>query len=623
MDSLIETYDQCIKDSKTLDETVPLVPICHIINNAQITITLSGDGKFISAYAVPKDEQRTIIPCTESSAGRTSGPSPHPLDDKLIYLVDDLSKYTGVEISRSFKPSHEMYMKQLSDWITEDSTNRTLLSVYKYLEGCTIIDDLISSGVLAVGDDGYLSKKENSPESPLFSISKIPGEQSDALVRWAVMTDDPCINTWEDGRLISSWISFVRSRAEIEGLCYVTGDIVPLAINHPSKIRSTGDGAKIISSNDKTYFTFRGRFETSEQACGIGFEATQKMHSALRWLIGRQGYQNGELCIVAWTNTGDLVPSPVSDPLEQLGLDDSNEAWTNQEAALCIERMLRGYNSKILDKNVMIMGLDSAISGKGRLAVLFFRKQIGEDFVDRLESWHNKCAWIHRYAKCKDEDGRDKHMVFVGAPSPRDIALSTYGMKADDKIVSTLIKRIIPCILDGDRIPYDVVESVVRRASNPVSMERWEWSKTLSVACSVYKQYSGGKYELTLERDRRSRDYLYGRLLAMADLMEGAALRDAGESRQTTAIRMMQRFSEMPYSTWKDIELALVPYASRLGSKAGYYEMKISEIMDMFDGDDFRNNSKLSGEFLLAYHCQREDQFRKKEKEIEGEEVEA
>ena len=125
---------------------------------------------------------------------------------------------------------------------------------------------------------------------------------------------------------------------------------------------------------------------------------------------------------------------------------------------------------------------------------------------------------------------------------------------------------------------------------------------------------------MVLEKERTSRDYLYGRLLAIADLMENAALRSAGESRQTTAIRLMQRFSEFPYSTWKDIELSLVPYAARLGSKAGYYEKKITEIMDLFEGDDFRNNSKLSGEFLLAYHCQREDQFKKKENNVEIEE---
>ena len=457
MGSLIETYDQCISDPRTRSESTPLVPICHTINNAQITVTLSEDGEFISAYAVPKEDQRTIIPCTESSAGRTSGPSPHPLDDKLIYLVEDYQRISGEPVSNSFKPSHRMYMEQLRDWMSYDPANIKLASICKYLEGGTLVQDLVLAGILAVGEDGVLLKKAESPESPLFSISKIPNEQSEAFIRWSVVTDDPCINTWEDETMISSWISFVRSKMEDVGLCYVTGEMVPLAQNHPSKIRSTGDGAKIISSNDTTYFTFRGRFETSDQAYGIGFEATQKMHSALRWLIGRQGYCNGDLCIVAWTNAGDVVPSPVSDPMEQLGSDDdSNEAWTNTDAALRIRTMLRGYNSRILDRNVAIMGLDSAMGAKGRLAVIFFREQLGEDFVERLETWHGSCAWIHRYGSVKGDDGKNKHITFIGAPSPKDIAQSAYGRRADEKIVSTVLKRIVPCILDGDRIPFDI-----------------------------------------------------------------------------------------------------------------------------------------------------------------------
>ena len=119
---------------------------------------------------------------------------------------------------------------------------------------------------------------------------------------------------------------------------------------------------------------------------------------------------------------------------------------------------------------------------------------------------------------------------------------------------------------------------------------------------------------MTLEEERNSRDYLYGRLLAVADLLEREALLKANESRQTTALRLMQRFSEFPFSTWKTIELSLLPYKARLDPAiAFYYEKKIESIMALFKADDFINNSKLSGEFLLGYHCQKEDQFRKKE----------
>ena len=618
MEALVRTYDACIGDLETRNEPVPLVPICHTLNNMHITVTVDGDGGFVSAEVVPKEEQNTIIPCTEESAGRTSAPSPHPLDDKLTYLMAGISNHLQDKKSERFDSAHKLYVDLLTDWCNSEFSNEKTKTVLEYIRKGTLFDDLVRSGVL-IAEGGIISSKAEAPTAPLFEIGKLSSEQSEAFVRWAVsIPGDPVIDTWEDETVINSWISFVLSRQKSEGLCYLSGKEVPLATNHPSKIRNSGDMAKIISANDKDGFTFRGRFENSEQACGIGFEESQKMHSALRWLIGRQGYRQGDFALVSWTIEGDNVRSPVDDMYDILDFD-SNKALTNKIAAEHLNQRIRGYNSKILTKDVLIMAMDSAQSGKGRLAVTMFRRSLGEDMVKSLEKWHEGCAWLHRYAKVKGDDGELKSIAFIGAPSPRDIAWAAYGPNADDKIVSNAVKRIIPCILDGETVPSDIVNSVVIRASNPISMETWAWEKTLSIACSVFKRNSKEVYDMVLEKDRKSRDYLYGRLLAIADLMEAEALKKADERRQTTAIRLMQKFSEFPYTTWTNIELALVPYAARLGGKAQYYQQKIAEIMDLFEGDDFRNNSKLSGEFLLAYHCQREDHFRKKTENVEEE----
>ena len=631
MQCLVKTYDECIADPSTRAEKIPLTPVYHTLNYMHVTVTLDEQGNFLAAEVVPKERQNTIIPCTEDSAGRTSGIGPHPLDDKLVYLARDFFDYAvekkaGSGKSKKDKKSkdvhHEEYLKLLTDWCESEYSNPKASIVLSYVRKGTLMADLVKAGVLITDEEGMLKLKSECSECPLFTVAKMEGElQQEAFVRWAVdIPGDRCKNTWDDEKVSRDWISFVRSIQGEEGLCYITGEFVRLARNNPSRIRSSVDKAKIISSNDKEGFTFRGRFVNASQAYGIGYEQSQKMHSALRWIIGRQGYLQGDLCIVSWTTSGDRVRSPADDVSDIFDTgDDQISAWTNAEAAKHLNQKLRGYNSKILDKDVMIIALDSA--SQGRMAVTMFRRELGEDIVSRLESWHVKCAWAHKYVYKKGEDGKNQPIVFVGAPAPKDIATAAYGMRADDKIVSNTIKRMLPCIMDGSSIPRDIVECVVRRACNPVSMETWEWLKTLSIACSLYKGYTGGKYNMVLEKDRTSRDYLYGRLLAMADLMESAALKSADEKRQTTAVRLMQRFSEFPYSTWKNIELALVPYAARLGSKAYYYQAKISEIMDMFDGDDFRNDSKLSGEFLLAYHCQREEHFRKKETE-EGKEEE-
>jgi CRISPR-associated protein Csd1 len=111
---------------------------------------------------------------------------------------------------------------------------------------------------------------------------------------------------------------------------------------------------------------------------------------------------------------------------------------------------------------------------------------------------------------------------------------------------------------------------------------------------------------MSLELDRKTRDYLYGRLLALADSLEQWALNKAGEDRQTNAARLMNRFSEHPYSTWRTIEIAIAPYKARLGGKSKKRQGMIDKVIALFEHDDFVSDKRLSGEFLLGYHCQRE-----------------
>lgn len=112
---------------------------------------------------------------------------------------------------------------------------------------------------------------------------------------------------------------------------------------------------------------------------------------------------------------------------------------------------------------------------------------------------------------------------------------------------------------------------------------------------------------MALDETRKTRDYLYGRLLAVADLLEQRALKKAGEKRETNAARYMQKFSERPFSTWRTIEHSMSPYKARLGNSADYYAKCFDEIMALFiSSDDYMSDKRLSGEYLLGYHCQRE-----------------
>ena len=184
------------------------------------------------------------------------------------------------------------------------------------------------------------------------------------------------------------------------------------------------------------------------------------------------------------------------------------------------------------------------------------------------------------------------------------------------KLLNATVERILPSIIDGRPVPRDLIEQCVRRASNRVSFKQEkdgrqpDFEKCLGIACSIYKGfYNERGYIMALEEERNSRDYLYGRLLAMAEKIESMALYFANERRETAAARLMQRFADRPYSTWRTIETSLAPYKSRINAKRpgllnGYIEL-IDEIACKFETDKFKLDSRLEGEFLLAYHCQR------------------
>ncbi len=112
-----------------------------------------------------------------------------------------------------------------------------------------------------------------------------------------------------------------------------------------------------------------------------------------------------------------------------------------------------------------------------------------------------------------------------------------------------------------------------------------------------------------LEPERRSRDYLYGRLLAIAEHTEERALYIGGEKRDTNAAKLMQRFADHPFSTWRIIEGGLTPYKTRLQSKRPAFLHHMKKLLDavhaLFLDEEFQSDKKLSGEYLLGYHCQR------------------
>jgi CRISPR-associated protein Csd1 len=609
IEKLYETYERCHEAGQF--EAEPLMPICHIAQQAHIEVALDSQGKFLRARVLQRGEQTTPIPATEDSASRSSNEAPHALCDKIQYCAKDYAERGGKK-----KPYFNSYITRLKDWCDSPFGHPKARAVFKYLMRGTLVTDLIAAQVGVAAERGMLADSFASAGQlpPLFRLLQAKQgkrDQGDALVRWRVeQPGEPVSAVWDDKSLQNSWIQFCASRDAARGVCFVTGaSDAALAAKHPRGIRFPGDGAKLISSNDNTNFTFRGRFGNAKEACGVGFEVTQKAHNALRWLITRQGglAKNGDQVIVSWAIGGERIPDPMGNTAElfleaacETVAGESYAGDAGQEFALRLNKVVAGYGAKLgSTEAVVVMGLDSA--SPGRMAIAFYRELTGSEFLQRLLDWHSSYAWHQNFS-------RDLH--FVGAPAPRDIAECAYGRGLDDKLLKSTVERLLPCIIDGKSLPRDLLSSAFRRTCNRMGLKSWDWEKSLGIVCGLYR---GGRkeetYQMSLEENRTTRDYLFGRLLAIADFTEQRALHIADEKRDTNAARLMQRYADHPCSAWRNIELALAPYKSRLRANRPWQLIKLDKLFDsvigLFETNDFINDGRLSGEFLLGYHCQR------------------
>lgn len=621
------------KLEKSGDKQIPevLLPVFHTTVTAQITVDISESGEFLGARRVPDEEKLTIIPVTETSGCRTAGIEAHPLCDNLKYLAGDYMQYAHPG-KKDFAKNHRLYMEGLRAWHLSAYTHRKVDALYAYLEKGTLIADLVHCGVLILDSDGKLAEKEK--------IQIVV--QADAFVRFRIiekldvsqdiLNDDQgqfSSECWLDRTLQESYISYYRSILTEKDLCYLTGERVAVSYLQPKKIRNEGDGAKLISSNDSENFTFRGRFADKKEAFAIGYEASQKAHNALKWIIRKQGYSWDGLSIVVWESDLERIPKwyvdtdCICDEYEAWAEEAQEEekyAGTGEMTAERFKRAMRGYGNIEHckpDSRVILLAFDAATTG--RLAMIENKVFESSRYMENIRYWHESCRWL----QSKYKDGH--YYTYMGMAGIKDIAEALYGteqkgmlsISGKTKMYAEVCKRLLPCVSDRKRIPSDLVNLAVQKASSPVSYEnRYNWERVLSIACSFVKKQrmernrmkGVEKEEWNMEVNTLStnRDYLYGRLLAVADRIEYRTYdREKDGKRVTNAKKYMKAFSQRPYQTWKMLEEGLEPYLRKLElPERNAYTKLLDEIYDLFVPEDFINNERLEGVYLLGYHSQ-------------------
>lgn len=611
---LSETYDACFGREQFANH--PLPPLSSVPQRTQLHVTLWEGGTFQRAEIRELDNTTMFV--TEDSAGRSgTKPAANPLTDQLEYCALGVDRFGG-DASK-----FERFRTTLENWIESGLLDKKVKAVYTYVTAGSMLDDLLREQVLLV-QDGELQK---------VKVGKSKLDPLKLWVRWSVYTAERQAETWSDTLLAQCWAEYDANLSSERALCMMSGDLVRTTQKHPKRLRHSGDSAKLISANDNEGFTYLGRFRSSEEALTIGYLNTQKAHNALRWLIERQGTRHGDQVIVSWSVCADATPRLAFNSaqlftqadedleLENEADDAGYQGDTGQAFARRLNRLIRGYGAKLKERNdvVTVMALDS--STDGRMATLYYRELKGSEFLERIERWHKALAWPQNFGNGNR---------FVGAPAPRDIARAAYARKVgegakrcfevDDKLLRATVNRLLPCIVDAAPIPRDVIRAAVAQTIRLGStrtmkpLENEEFARSLGVTCALIK---GSKLEedfrMSLQEQRTTRAYLFGRLLAIAESIERTALEIAEEKRETAASRYMQAFADRPFETWLIIAKSLKPYEARLRANpkpwcASFLKKRqdlIANVGDLFDPDEFTSKrTRLDSEFLLGYYCQ-------------------
>ncbi len=592
----VETYDaHAALVGKVQAAQQPLAPIGHTLTTAGIEITLDEQGYLVNAVQVGKDEGKFIIPVTEESAGRTRAFAPHPLCEQVGHLSGENEQ----ELT--------LYLHQLQEWKDSAFTHPMLPPILNYVQRRTLLKDLEAHGM-------------TNPDRK-------------ALVCWRVVgigeESGACWTNLSLFRAFTSWYEHHRTESDApESLCMISGESCIPASQHPKGIVPINGNAKLISANDTVNFTFRGRFTEDWQAATIGYEATQKAHNALRWLIADQGVSimRGGRTFLCWNPQGKEVPHVV---LPFCTVPSTATTPTDYRSVLW--STLQGRQSQLPSgSGVVIAAFDAATTG--RLALTYYNELQASDFLQRLYDWDATCCWwgwnpeSNRYDAIQSPDLFQIVNCAFGTQREEN---KRFKLVTDDRVLKQQMQRLIACRVDKALFPADIERALVNRASTPQAYDAQVYRRLLVTACAVIRKYyvDHRKEELTmaLDQERKDRSYQFGRLLAVLEKVERDTY-GANEEREPNAIRLQSVYCQRPLHTANTIESQLErAYFPRLKpGMRSYYKKLIGEITEqIFASPEHEWNKPLGDTYLIGYYLQRNELYKaRKQKEDTNEEEE-
>lgn len=606
-------------DSHKENNTV-LLPIYH--NNMKsngkniIRIHLNADSTIDSAQFVPSDEY-IIFPVNESSVTRAGSTSaPHPLVDNLNYIAPNNSD------------NHRTFRALFSNWyefLDDSHDTKQFLTVIKHF--------IFSQDMLSQIVDHLLEHTPYVLKDLEVQWTEINGDRrlqktldlSKLFLTYSINEFDGLRNmdTTKYVNLHQSYIDYVNTHLVPNGFCGVSGEYTYTSSKH----RGLQGNAKLVSVSNNTE-TYLGRFVNKMDVFTIGYQTSEKIHLMLKYLLTNKNsstWLGEQQYLINWFSTDisnessfSINNSSLYNLFENVSQEQNQMHYqaVSQRSKEVGRSIYTGHLSIDKDSNYYVAIVDK--SSNGRLSLKYFRKMQASQLTRNLEKWQLLNHWEYYHF--------DMQSYGVRVPSMNEIIMNTFGVERDGKLVfdngnykKDLTQKLVSCLIDGSPIPRNFVNHMDINIRKRLSYST-KWNSIVGVACSILNNEREGTFNPMVDKLNLDRSYLFGRLLAIYELIESRTF-DKDTTRVTNASKYWSSFTNNPENIMQTLEEKIKPYEKKLRiSHPGLFfkiQKEKEEIITHLDKHTSAQdaNKRLGYQFIFGYYSERKFIFTSQKEE--------
>lgn len=650
MAALLETYDFALDrglvDNPELSPSgLTLLPVYHssrVSGNEDIfELTIDKNSNAIDGRFLDKGEI-VVFPITEKSITRSgSKVAPHAISDELSYLSKEIDAekneayLKGIEELMEFEKRHNYpNFRILAEYIKKNRILEDFLKFHLRGQEYTFDKEKKRLNYSEIGTDGK-AKKKTIDLKKVFITFKLEKELSGDIT----LTRDIGMHNF--------YIKYVReknSNSKELSYCDITGKLDYCIERHRGLIGN----AKLISiSNHKE--TYYGRIKDGKDIYRISYEASQKVHNMLKYLIENKNhcsYIGENAYLINWLSQdlekGGLELLSDIDDVEYDDFEDFDDedeesmALLGGEVSASLKKYFLGQRSEFSSERDFHVLIIEKISN-GRIAIKYYRKLSRSEAYKRVMDWYKSTSW--KFYNYKLQKAINK------SPIPYEIVNFIYGQEnskgflscENKKLQRSTIERLIPCIIDGQRLPKDISRTAFHKLTKKLSYKN-SWNTALNIGCALIKKQKYD-YENSLinvdeisevKKLQESISFYYGRLMAIFEKIEldavsrrgGDAQNKRGTSQRiTNSDRLWNAIIRTPSRTRFVLESKIKPYLNMLKKNNYglyvYYDKLITEItlkLIEIEKRSAKKTGSLNEDFILGYYYQKNAFYEKKDK---------